>query len=149
MDLVRPGIMLYTTGEGDGLDLRPVMKLKSRIIQLSRVPAGTPVSYGGTYVTKRPSVIATLPVGYADGYLRKLSNRALVSLHGKTAPVTGTVCMDLTMIDVTDVPGAHVGDEVTLFGDALVSVEQVAAWADTISYEILSITGKRVQRIYL
>jgi alanine racemase len=149
MDLVRPGIMLYTEGESDRLDLRPVMKLKSRIIQLSRVPAGTPVSYGGTFVTGRPSVIATLPIGYADGYLRKLSNRALVSLHGKTAPVTGAVCMDLTMVDVTDVPPARVGDEVTLFGDSLISVEQVAAWADTISYEILSITGKRVQRIYL
>ncbi len=149
MDLVRPGIILYTEGESDSLELRPVMKLKSRIIQLRRVPAGTPVSYGGTFVTARPSVIATLPIGYADGYLRKLSNRALVSLHGKTSPVTGAVCMDLTMVDVTDVPAARVGDEVTLFGDSLVSVEQVAAWADTISYEILSITGKRVQRIYL
>lgn len=148
MDLVRPGIMLYTAEGGEGLELRPVMRLKSRIIQLSRVPAGTPVSYGGTYVTSRPSVIATLPIGYADGYLRKLSNRALVSLHGKTAPVTGTVCMDLTMIDVTDIPEVRVGDNVTLFGDELVSVEQVAAWADTISYEILSIIGKRVQRIY-
>lgn len=148
MDLVRPGIMLYTAAIDDGLDLRPVMKLKSRIIQLRRVPAGTPVSYGGTFVTKRPSVIATLPIGYADGYLRILSNRAHVSLHGKTAPVTGTVCMDLTMIDVTDVPEARVGDDVTIFGDELVSVEQVAEWAGTISYEILSITGKRVQRIY-
>ena len=149
MDMVRPGIMLYTADESEGLDLRAVMKLKSRIIQLSPVPKGTPVSYGGTFVTKHPSVIATLPIGYADGYLRKLSNQALVSLHGKTAPVVGVVCMDLTMIDVTDVPDARVGDEVTLFGDTLVSVEQVAAWADTISYEILSITGKRVQRIYL
>jgi len=148
MDLVRPGIMLYTAEVDKGLDLRPVMKLKSRIIQLSTVPAGTPVSYGGTFVTKRPSVIATLPIGYADGYLRILSNRAHVSLHGKTAPVAGTVCMDLTMIDVTDVPEVRVGDDVTIFGDSLVSVEQVAEWADTISYEILSITGKRVQRIY-
>ena len=148
MDLVRPGIMLYTAEEDEGLDLRPVMRLKSRIIQLSRVPAGTPVSYGGTYVTPRPSVIATLPIGYADGYLRKLSNRARVSLHGKTAPVTGTVCMDLTMIDVTDIPEVRVGDDVTLFGDELISVGQVAQWADTISYEILSITGKRVRRIY-
>ena len=149
MDLVRPGIMLYCAGEKDGLDLRPVMKLKSRIIQIRRVPAGTPVSYGGTFVTERPSLIATLPIGYADGYLRKLSNRALVSIKGKTAPVVGSVCMDLTMIDITDVPGAQLGDEVVLFGDSLVSVERVAGWADTISYEILSITGKRVPRIYL
>lgn len=148
MDLVRPGIILYTAAIDDGLDLKPVMKLKSRIIQLNRVPSGTPVSYGGTFITARPSLIATLPIGYADGYLRILSNRAQVSVHGKTAPVIGTVCMDLTMIDVTDVPEARVGDDVTIFGDDLVSVEQVAEWAGTISYEILSITGKRVQRIY-
>jgi alanine racemase len=149
MDLVRPGIMLYTAGENESLGLRPAMKLKSRIIQIRSVPAGTPVSYGGTFVTSRPSVIATLPLGYADGYLRRLSNRAHVSVNGVTAPVAGTVCMDLTMIDVTDVPGLKVGDEVTLFGDELVSVERVADWAETISYEILSITGKRVPRIYL
>ena len=149
MDLVRPGIMLYTPGGGEGLPLHPVMKLKSRIIQLSSVPKGTPVSYGGTHITSRESLIATLPIGYADGYLRKLSNRAQVSVKGQKAPVVGAVCMDLTMIDVTDVPGVGVGDEVTLFGDALVSVSQVASWAETISYEILSITGKRVQRIYV
>lgn len=149
IDMVRPGIMLYTKGDDQDLDLKPVMKLKSRIIHINRVPEGTPVSYGGTHVTNRPSVIATLPIGYADGYLRLLSNRARVSIHGKTAPVVGTVCMDLTMIDVTDVPEAGVGDEVTLFGDEHVTIEQVALWAETISYEILSITGKRVQRIYL
>lgn len=149
LDMVRPGIMLYTRGEDGELGLRPVMKLKSRIIHINRVPEGTPVSYGGTFVTKRPSVIATLPIGYADGYLRVLSNKARVSIHGQTAPVAGTVCMDLTMIDVTDVPGAALGDEVTMFGDDLVSVEDVASWAGTISYEILSITGKRIQRVYL
>jgi alanine racemase len=148
MDLVRPGIMLYGA-DGGGLPLRPVMRLKSIVIQVSSVPAGTPVSYGGTFVTKRPSVIATLPIGYADGYMRRLSNRAKVSIRGSLAPVVGTVCMDLVMIDVTDVPGASVGDEVVLFGDQLVSVDDVARWADTISYEILSITGKRVPRRYV
>jgi len=141
MDLVRPGII--------GLPLRPVMKLKSVVIQVRSVPAGTPVSYGGTFVTKRPSVIATLPIGYADGYMRRLSNRAKVSIRGALAPVAGTVCMDLITIDVTDVPGASVGDEVVLFGDSLVSVDDVARWAETISYEVLSNTGKRVPRRYV
>jgi len=126
-----------------------VMKLKSVVIQVRSVPAGTPVSYGGTFVTKRPSVIATLPIGYADGYMRRLSNRAKVSIRGALAPVAGTVCMDLITIDATDVPGASVGDEVVLFGDSLVSVDDVARWADTISYEVLSNTGKRVPRRYV
>ena len=149
MGLVRPGIMLYGSGSEGANDLKPVMKLKSKIIQIRRVPEKTPVSYGGTFVTKRPSLIATLPIGYADGYMRRLSNRAVVSVRGRTAPVTGAVCMDLTMIDVTDVPGVMVGDEVVLFGDELVSADDVALWADTISYELLSITGKRVPRRYI
>ncbi|MEQ9618897.1 MAG: alanine racemase [Deltaproteobacteria bacterium] len=149
MNLVRPGIMLYGSGrEGDN-DLKPVMKLKTKIIQIRRVPENTPVSYGGTFVTERPSLIATLPIGYADGYMRRLSNSARVSVRGETAPVTGAVCMDLTMIDVTDVPGVRTGDEVVLFGDELVSVDDVALWAGTISYELLSITGKRVPRRYI
>ncbi len=148
-NLVRPGIMLYGSGSTGEYDLKPVMRLKTRIIQLKKLSAGTPVSYGGTFVTKRPSLIATLPVGYADGYMRSLSNRARVSINGLTAPVVGTVCMDLTMIDVTGVQGVNVGDDVVLFGDDKVSIEDVARWADTISYELLSITGKRVTRTYV
>lgn len=149
MDLVRPGIMLYGQGGGFVSGLRPVMRLKTSIIQIKKVPRGTHVSYGGTYVTGRPTVIATLPIGYADGYMRRLSNTGSVSVRGRLAPVTGAVCMDLTMIDVTDVPGASVGDEVVLFGDERVSAEDVALWAGTISYEILSTTGKRVPRRYI
>ena len=149
MDLVRPGIMLYGSDGTSGLGLKPVMKLKTVAIQVSKVPPGTPVSYGGTFVTKRPSVIATLPIGYADGYMRRLSNRAKVSIRGQLAPVAGTVCMDLITADVTDIAGVSVGDEVVLFGDNMVSVDDVARWADTISYEILSITGKRVPRRYV
>lgn len=149
MDLVRPGIMLYGSGGDGSSSLRPVMKLKTRIVQLRRVPENTPVSYGGTFVTRRPSVIGTLPIGYADGYMRALSNRSMVSVGGGLAPVVGAVCMDLIMIDVTDVPGVSVGDEVVLFGDDAVSVDDVARWADTISYELLSITGKRVPRRYV
>ncbi len=175
MNLVRPGIMLYGAGRmgvcgeplgrstlstSSGLtaqdipsrtnfELKPVMKLKTKITQLKRITAGTPVSYGGTFIASRPSIIATLPIGYADGYMRRLSNRAKVSIRGFTAPVVGTVCMDMTMVDVTEVPGAIVGDEVVLFGDEMVSADDVARWADTIPYEIFSITGKRVPRVYI
>ncbi len=149
MNLVRPGIMLYGSGGNGSHTLKPVMKLKTKIIQIRQVPEKTPVSYGGTFVTGRPSLIATLPIGYADGYMRRLSNRASVSVGGTRAPVVGAVCMDLITVDVTDVPGVSVGDEVVLFGDDIVSVDDVARWADTISYELLSITGKRIARRYL
>lgn len=149
MNLVRPGIMLYGSGRIGNCDLKPVMNLKTKIIQIKRIPSGTPVSYGGTFVSMRPTIIATLPIGYADGYMRGLSNRAKVSIKGTTAPVIGTVCMDLIMIDVTEVSEVAVGDEVVLFGDDGVSVEDVARWADTIPYEILSTIGKRVRRVYV
>jgi len=149
MNLVRPGIMLYGSGINQKIKLSPVMRLKTRVIQIKHVPPGIPVSYGGTFITKRPTLIATIPIGYADGYMRILSDRAKVSIRGYTAPVVGKVCMDLTMIDVTEVPGIKEDDEVILFGDELVLVEDVAGWAGTISYEILSITGKRVPRVYI
>ncbi|MGQ0792771.1 MAG: alanine racemase [Deltaproteobacteria bacterium] len=144
-NLVRPGIMLYG---GGGAELQPVMRFKTRVIQLKSIPAGASVSYGGTFSASRPSVIAVLPVGYADGYMRRLSNRARVSINGRLAPVVGAVCMDLIMIDVTDVPMVKEGDEVTLFGDELVSAWDVASWADTISYEIFTSVGRRVPRVY-
>ncbi|HEX9666942.1 MAG TPA: alanine racemase [Thermodesulfobacteriota bacterium] len=149
LNLVRPGIMLYGSGINQKVKLSPVMKLKTRVMQIKQVPPGVPISYGGTFVTKRPTVIAILPIGYADGYMRALSNRAKVSTKGYSAPVVGKVCMDLTIIDVTDVPGIKEDDEVILFGDESVTVEDVARWAGTISYEILSITGKRVPRVYV
>ncbi len=148
-NMVRPGIMLYGSGNYAGLDLRPVMKLKSRIIQISRVPEGTPVSYGAKFVTERPSVIATIPVGYADGYTRNLSSKGKVSINGRLAPVAGDVCMDFIMADVSDIENVNVGDEVTLFGDEQISVIDLAQMAGTISYELLSHIGKRVPRIYL
>ncbi|HEX3034576.1 MAG TPA: alanine racemase [Thermodesulfobacteriota bacterium] len=149
MNMVRPGIMLYGSGKVGDCELCPVMRLKTRIIQLKRLPAGTPVSYGGTFVTTKPTTIATLPIGYADGYSRILSNRARVSIKEFTAPVVGAVCMDFTMIDVTEVPGVNVGDEVVLLGDERVSVEDVANWSETISYEVLSTVGERVPRVYI
>ena len=147
-NLVRPGIMIYGSGSVQTVDLKSVMKLKTKIIQIKEVDSGTAISYGGTFVTNRKSTIAVLPIGYADGYSRKLSNKAKVSVNGKLAPVVGRVCMDLTMVDITDIDNLSVGDEVTLFGDALVSIEDISEWAETIPYEIMTLIGKRIPRIY-
>jgi alanine racemase len=131
--------------------LRQVMSWKSRIADLKKVPPGYPVSYGRTFVTDRPSLIAAIPVGYADGYNRLLSNRGEVLIKGGKAPVVGRVCMDWTMVDVTAIRGVEVGDEVVLMGSQLgqeIPPEEIGGWIGTISYEILCSVGKRVQRIY-
>jgi alanine racemase len=155
-NLVRPGIMLYGSPPAPGLpcagDLQPVMSLATAVAFLKRVPAGTPLSYGGTFTTRRESLIATLPVGYADGYRRAFSNRASVLVRGRRAPVVGTVCMDLTLADVTGVPDVAVGDEVLLLGaqrDERITAEELAAHAGTISYELFCGIGPRVPRVYL
>jgi alanine racemase len=125
------------------------MHLRTRIWQLKSVPAGRGVSYGRTFVTQRPSRIAVLPIGYADGYSRALSNRAAVLVRGRRAPVVGRVCMDLTMIDVTDIAGVEADDEVVLWGkqaEEEITVDEVAAWQDSISYEVLTRVGKRIPR---
>jgi alanine racemase len=125
------------------------MHLRTRIWQLKSVPAGRAVSYGRTFVTRRPSRIAVLPIGYADGYPRALSNRGEVLVRGRRAPVVGRVCMDLTMVDVTDIPDVEPEDEVVLWGkqgDVEITVDEIAAWADSISYEVLTRVGKRVPR---
>jgi alanine racemase len=154
--MVRPGIALYgvsplaTAAPSLTSALRPVMRLVTHVWQLKPVPAEFPISYGQTFVTGRPSRIATLPIGYADGYSRALSNRASVLIRGRRAPVVGRVCMDLTMVDVTDIGGVQLGDEVVLWGNqngATISVSEVAAWQETIPYEVLTGVGKRVPRI--
>jgi alanine racemase len=154
-DMVRPGLMLYgihpTTAMADQIDLRPVLSWQSRILQLKKVPAGSSISYGRTFITKRESLIATVPVGYADGYPRLLSNVGAMLVRGKRAPIAGTVCMDLTMIDVTDIAGVQQGDEVVLLGrqgNAVISADEMAAWSNTISYEILTSISTRVPRVY-
>lgn len=150
-NMVRPGLMLYGVSPNprfeEGKKLKPVMKFKTEIISLKEVPAGVKVSYGGTWTTPRPSKIAVLPVGYADGYIRHLSNVGQVLVHQKLVPILGRVCMDLTMIDVTELPHAALGDKVTLWGEGL-PVEQVASRAQTISYELLCAVSKRVPRVY-
>ena len=153
-DLVRPGLLLYGYNPGGptcALPLQPVMEVRTRVLLVRDLPAGVGVSYGRTWVTPRPSRIATLPVGYADGYPRSLSNRAEVLIAGHRAPVRGRVCMDLVMVDVTDIPApVEVGDEVVLLGaqgDASISAWDLARAADTIPYEILAGFSQRVPRV--
>jgi len=154
-NMVRPGLAIYglppVRAMRETVELCPVMTFKTRVLQTRHVPAGTGVSYGYTFVTTRPSVIGVLPVGYADGYRRGLQHGGEVLIRGRRAPVVGAVCMDLTMIDLTDVPAAAPGDEVILWGgsgEETISVNDVARLAQTISYEMLSTVGKRVPRIH-
>jgi alanine racemase len=153
-NLVRPGLALYGLSPAPWIQLahplEPVLSWKTAVAHLKAVPTGTPVSYGGTWTAKRPTRIATLPVGYADGYPRRLSNRGQVLVRGQRAPVIGRVCMDLCMVDVTDVEGVEVGDEVVLVGrqnGAEIGAGEVAAWLDTIAYEVLCAVGSRVPRV--
>ncbi len=150
-DMVRPGLALYGVYPSEQarevVHLRPVMRFVTRIIALRELPVGSAVSYGATFVATRVSRIATIPVGYADGYPRALSNRGVVVVRGARAPIAGRVCMDQTMIDVTAIPGAAVGDEVLLWGGDPLPVEEVARHADTIPYELLARIGARVPRV--
>ena len=154
--MVRPGLILYGMYPAANLrkriSLKPVLTWKTRIIQLKRSPIGTSIGYGRTFVTKRNSLIATLPVGYADGYRRLLSNRGQVLVRGQRAPVVGRVSMDLTTVDVTDIRNVQQGDEVVLLGrqgSGEIPADEMAAWANTISYEIFTSIGDRVPRIHV
>jgi alanine racemase len=154
-DMVRAGLILYgipSSPKGVGIDATPVMSFKTRISLLKRVPTGTPISYGRSFVAKTESLIATLPVGYADGLQRRLSNKGRVIVRGGLAPIAGNVTMDSTLIDVTHVPGAAVGDEVVLFGhqgSVRIGAEDIAQAIGTIPYEITCAVSKRVPRMYL
>jgi len=155
-DLVRPGIMLYGSYPSSyiakKIRLKPVMELKTRILQLKHLPSGTPVSYGRTFVTTQDSIMATLPIGYGDGLPRTLSGKGDVLIRGKRAPIRGLICMDLTMCDVTHIPGVKEGDEVTLIGrdgSKEITASEIGEKTGTISYEIFCNISKRVPRIYL
>ena len=152
-DLVRPGLILYgysPAGRNPPIDVAPVMSVATKVLVVRDLPAGAGVSYGRTWVAPRPTRLATLPVGYADGYPRSLSNRASVLIHGHRAPVRGRVCMDLCMVDVTDIPvPVEVGDDVVLLGrqgDEEITAWDLADWAETIPYEILAGFSDRVPR---
>jgi alanine racemase len=157
LDLVRPGIALYGLTPSDetdltGIRLQPAMSLKTRIIHLKAVPAGTCISYGMTYRAPSPTVIATIPAGYADGYRRLLSSRGQMLVRGRRVPVVGRVCMDLTMLDVGAVPDVQMEDEVVIFGrqgSAYLTADDLARELGTINYEIVCDLTARVQRVYL
>ncbi len=155
-DCVRAGIILYGLSPSEKLagklDLQPAMKIKSVIAQIKTVASDTPVSYGGTFVTDKPTKIATVPVGYADGYTRSLGNRAYMTVRGKKAPVIGRVCMDQVMLDISGTDDVRVGDEVTVIGngsDSALSFDDIAKLTGTINYEVVCLVGKRVPRVYL
>jgi alanine racemase len=144
LDAVRCGIGLYGC---DWPGLRPALKLTATVTQVKEVAAGRSVGYGRTWLSARPSRIATVAIGYEDGVLRSRSGRGEVVITGRRAPLIGRVSMDQITVDVTEVPEAKVGDSVTLIGDGI-SAEQVAEWSGTISYEVLTALGRRVRRTY-
>jgi alanine racemase len=167
-DAVRPGLMLYGCSplvrtadcgfrndvgrtEERSSDMIPAMTLKARLLAVRKVPAGTPISYGRTFVTARPSLIGVVSAGYADGFCRRFSNNAPVLVRGEKAPVVGRVCMDLIMVDVTDIADVAEGDEVVLIGrqgNACITASELAERAGTIPYEILTALGHRARKLY-
>lgn len=156
-DMVRVGLLLYglypsEEVQKEKLHLIPAMELKTQVIFVKTVEAGQGVSYGHTYITSKKTKIATLPIGYADGYPRALSSKGRVLIKGSYAPIIGRVCMGLTMVDVTDIDGVGVGDEVTLIGKQgrnTITMEEVGALAGSFNYEIICGINKRVPRVFL
>lgn len=156
IDMVRAGIILYglaPSGKLKGqLDLRPAMEIKSVVAHIKEIEKGTTVSYGRTFTADKKMRIATVPIGYADGYIRSLAGDAYMIVGGKKAKVVGRICMDQCMLDVTDIDNIKVGDVVTVVGkvgDAEISTDDVAAWTGTINYEVVCLVGKRVPRVYI
>ncbi len=155
-EMVRSGIVtygLYPSAEvpGGQLPLKPALQWCSRVTHVKQLPAGTPISYGGTYVTEKPTTVATIPVGYADGYRRSLSSKFHVLIRGQKAPILGRVCMDQLMVDVTAIPGVSPEDPVTLVGTdggETITVEQIAEAADSFNYEFICGISRRVPRMY-
>lgn len=156
-DAVRPGIILYGCYPSDEvdkskIDLKPAMSLKANIVYLKRVPAGYSISYGRKFITERESLIATLPLGYADGFPRFLSGKGRVIVRGQYAPLVGNICMDQCMADVTDIPGVRKYDEVVLIGtqgDKTILADEIAEKTGTINYEIVCRIGQRIPRVYI
>ena len=156
-EMVRSGIITYGMYPSDEVDpgllaLRPALQWLSRVTHVKTLPAGREISYGGTYVTKSDTVVATIPVGYADGYRRNLSGKFYVLIHGQKAPILGRICMDQMMVDVTHIPGVQVGDRVTLVGSdggETIAMEEISAQADSFNYEFVCGISRRVPRLYV
>ena len=155
-EMVRSGIVTYGMYPSEEvspelLTLEPALQFLSRITHVKTLPAGREISYGGTYVTTKPTVVATVPVGYADGYRRQLSGKFHVLIRGKKAPILGRICMDMMLVDVTDIPGASVNDQVVLVGrsgDEVITMEEIAEAAGSFNYEFVCGISRRVPRIY-
>ena len=156
LNAVRAGITIYgiypsNEVERDIVKLIPAMELKSHISYIKTVEPGAAFSYGGTFTAKKEMKVATIPVGYADGYPRSLSNKGWVLIHGKKAPILGRVCMDQFMVDVTDIPDVKIGDEVTLIGrdgDEVITMEEVGSLSGRFNYEFVCVLGKRIPRVF-
>ena len=156
MDMVRAGITLYGLWPSEEVDktkisLKPVMSLRSRVAYVKELLPGRQISYGGTFTVKKKMTVATVPVGYGDGYARGLSNKGWVLIKGQKAPICGRVCMDQCMVDVTDIPGVKIGDTVTLLGkdaDEEITIEQLGELSGRFNYEFACLITPRVPRIY-
>lgn len=155
-DVVRAGIILYGLWPSDEtpklVDIRPVMSIESHVVHVKTLPEGKSISYGGTFVTDRETTVATIPVGYGDGYPRSLSNKGYVLIHGKKAPILGRVCMDQFMVDVTDISDVNVMDKVTLVGtdgNEKISIEDIGELSGRFNYEFACDVGKRIPRVFV
>lgn len=156
LSAVRAGISLYGQYPSDEVDktkviLEPALELKSHIVYLKELNEGSTISYGSTFITTKKTKVATIPVGYGDGYLRNLSNKGYVLINGEKAPIIGRVCMDQFMVDVTDIDSVKEGDEVTLIGrdgNNFISVDELSELAGTFNYEFLCDLGKRIPRVF-
>ncbi len=157
LNMVRCGIATYGIYPSEEVSrnevqLIPAMELITHVIYMKEVEAGVGISYGATYLTGRKTMVATIPVGYADGYSRNLSNTGKVIIHGQYAPIIGRICMDQFMVDVTDIEGVKQGDRVTLLGregNSYISAEELAAWSHSFPYELVCNVGKRIPRVYM
>ena len=152
-NLVRPGIILYGYYPSDNLkerlNLKPICKLKTKIVFLKEVPENSAISYSKNYVTKNKTKIATIPIGYADGLKRTLSNKGYVVINNKKCKILGNICMDSCMVDVTEINNVKIGDDVYIWDNAIIKVEEIATLCDTINYEIISTISNRVKRLFI
>ena len=152
-NLVRPGMIIYgyesSKGALEKIDLKPVCKLKSKIIMLKTVKEGTSIGYARSFITNKETKVATIPIGYADGFRRSLSNKWYVYINGKKCPIIGNICMDGFMADVTELENVKIGDEVIIWDNENIKLEEIAEMCDTINYEIMSCISNRVPRVFI
>ena len=152
-NLVRPGIIIYGYPSAkdtlEKINLKPVCKLKTKIILLKNVPEGISIGYSRSYITTKETKVATIPIGYADGLRRELSNKGYVVIKGKKAKIIGNICMDSSMVDITEIDNVNIGDDVYIWDNEIITLEEVATLSNTINYEIMSTISERVPRIFI